>query len=315
VNEIDLTRIPHSEAKKLLQTGAPVYLLVNPIEYHGPHLPLKNDFLLSLGIARELHRELCKNFNQDWPFLQAAALQVGVGPAAGPGTVSVPYLTVRKLVIDACRGLEALGAKRVALVTFHGDPLHNLALDIAARDLHSRGVMALAPFSSLLNALLNYHVGQFDHCLETVQDPSTRKILSDRMATDFHGGFFETSLMLHYWPQLVDPCYQQLPVCPEYPPVALFKFLSAIGTRLGFKKLGQELDFVAMGLGWVKLKNNPGYTGQPHLANSVSGQAFAQEALRLFVDASTLAFREIGYSPTPILKWTAPLSLNGRVAV
>ena len=36
----------------LLATGAPVFLCVNPVEYHGPHLSLHNDRLISEGVAR-----------------------------------------------------------------------------------------------------------------------------------------------------------------------------------------------------------------------------------------------------------------------
>ena len=108
MKEIDLTRLPYAETRVPADTGAPVYLFVNPVEYHGPHLPLKNDHLLSLGMARAFHAKLCQKLNQDWPFIQAAHLHMGVGPAPGPGSVSVPYLTVKKMIRDACRGLAAL---------------------------------------------------------------------------------------------------------------------------------------------------------------------------------------------------------------
>ena len=32
-----LLDLPHAKAQALLASGAPVYLLVNPVEYHGPH--------------------------------------------------------------------------------------------------------------------------------------------------------------------------------------------------------------------------------------------------------------------------------------
>ncbi len=35
-----------------IRDGAVVYLPVNPIEYHGPHLSLMNDHLISVGLAR-----------------------------------------------------------------------------------------------------------------------------------------------------------------------------------------------------------------------------------------------------------------------
>jgi hypothetical protein len=40
--------VPHHDARRLARSGAPVYLTINPVEYHGPHLSLHND-RLSLG--------------------------------------------------------------------------------------------------------------------------------------------------------------------------------------------------------------------------------------------------------------------------
>ena len=168
MKEILLGQLPSSEIPGVLRSGAPVYLLVNPVEFHGPHLPLKNDHLLSLAVARELHLNLSKKFNLDWPFVLAPPIHAGVGPIPGAGSVAVTYLTLKKLVLENCRSLERLGAKRIVVMTFHGDPLHNLALDGAVRDLHRRGVAAAAPFNALLSAILAYRPGMFSKGFENM---------------------------------------------------------------------------------------------------------------------------------------------------
>ena len=73
---ISLFDVPHQEARRLVRSGAPVYVSVNPVEYHGPHLSLHNDRLISIGLARAVHEELGKR--HDWPFLLGADLEVGV---------------------------------------------------------------------------------------------------------------------------------------------------------------------------------------------------------------------------------------------
>ena len=311
--EVDLTQLPHSEISGVLRFGAPVYLLVNPIEFHGPHLPLKNDHLLSLAVAREIHHNLCEKLKQDWPFVLAAPMHAGVGPVPGAGSVAVSYLALKKLVIETCRSLEKLGASRVVVMTFHGDPLHNLALDAAVRDLHRRGIQAIAPFNALMNELLMYRPGQLARGFEPVVDPSVRHQLEVNMTGDLHAGFFETSLMLHFWPECVSPTYRDLLPCPAHQPSKVFSALSRIFLNLGFEKLAAELDLIAIGMAWLKLKECPGYTSSPHLANAASGKAFAEEVVRLFSEASELAFTEVGHSPEPILKWSTRVSLNGRV--
>jgi len=83
---ISLLDIPHQEARRLVKSGAPVYLTVNPVEYHGPHLSLHNDRLISIGLVREVHERLAEK--HDWPLLLGADLEVGVEPCPGPGTCS-----------------------------------------------------------------------------------------------------------------------------------------------------------------------------------------------------------------------------------
>ncbi|MBI3544025.1 MAG: hypothetical protein HY075_12205 [Deltaproteobacteria bacterium] len=51
---IELNALPHAKATDVLATGAPVYLFVNPVEYHGPHLPLYNDYHLSFASSQDL---------------------------------------------------------------------------------------------------------------------------------------------------------------------------------------------------------------------------------------------------------------------
>src|SRR3989442_1056381 len=106
---MNLLCLPHSAARAALETGAPVFLCVNPVEYHGPHLSLRNDALVSIGLARALHARLAKH-HPAWPFLAAEDLEVGVDPAPGPGSRHVPLGRVRALVREACRALAELGA-------------------------------------------------------------------------------------------------------------------------------------------------------------------------------------------------------------
>ena len=50
--------VPYRDARHYLASGAPVYLGVNSVECHGPHVPLHNDRLISAGIARDMHQAI-----------------------------------------------------------------------------------------------------------------------------------------------------------------------------------------------------------------------------------------------------------------
>src|SRR5260370_37831842 len=116
--------MPHAQARALLAAGAPVFLPVNPVEYHGPHLSLHNDGLVSRGLARDIHAVLAQS-EGDWPCLVTSGLEVGVDPCPGPGTRATPFRQVRWLVLEAGRRLVERGAHRGVLVTVPAGPLRD----------------------------------------------------------------------------------------------------------------------------------------------------------------------------------------------
>src|SRR5207249_3028418 len=76
--------LPLAGVRDALASGAPVYVPVNPLEYHGPHLPLRNDAMVTAGLVRDVHARLAAA-HSDWPLLVANDLDAGVEPVPGPG--------------------------------------------------------------------------------------------------------------------------------------------------------------------------------------------------------------------------------------
>lgn len=108
---VRLLELPHREARRLLSRGEPiVYLGVNPVEFHGPHLSLHNDRLISEGLSRDLHAALCRR-RGDAPFIVASELELGCEPASGPGSRHARLSTLRDAVGEAVRALAELGAR------------------------------------------------------------------------------------------------------------------------------------------------------------------------------------------------------------
>src|SRR5260370_32544971 len=205
--------MPHAQARALLAAGASVFLPVTPVACRGPHVSLHNAGLISRGLARDIHTVLTQ-WEGDWPCLVASDMEVGVEPCPGPGTRATSFRQVRSLVLEACRRLVELGAQRVVLVTFHGAPLHSLALDAGVRWLTAHGVRALAPLNLLLRAMLDIRAEDYADVYATIPDGAERAAAMAEAPTDFHAGLFETSLSLHYAPDSVDPNYTRLPPSP-----------------------------------------------------------------------------------------------------
>lgn len=310
-NAIRFFDLPHGEARRLVTSGAPVYLPVNPVEYHGPHLSLHNDGLVSLGLVRDLAARLQKK--HDWPLLLAPDLEIGVEPSPGIGSRWTHLPVAKTIVREACRALAELGAKRVVLMTFHGAPLHALGIESGVTLLREHGVKALAPFNAIVSQLLGDAGKDRDAAFAHVEDEAERHEMQANLHRDFHAGFFETSMTLHCAPDSVDPKYVELPPCPAVTPNATWAKAARAAKRAGRDGLARELDLVSYAMGWHALKPFPGYTGRPHRATKASGDYFANAITDQYEDLVERVLLGDEKSPAPMLSWTGALTLSGRV--
>lgn len=313
MDAISLLDRPHDEARALLRSGAPVHLFVNPVEYHGPHLSLHNDRLIAEGLSRALHARLAVHPSaRAFPFLVVPDLEVGVEPAFGAGSRHAPFEVARAVIREACRAIAELGAQRVILHTFHGSPLHNLAIEAGVELLQRAGVKVLAPFNAVLRELLDVDPNRFAAAFEHLTDAQERAEMMRAMHLDFHAGFFETSMALHLAPDSVSPRYVDLPPCPPIKPDGLAANASRLARFAGRDVLAKELAFAASGLGWLHLDPFPGYTGRPHRATAAAGAVFA----RFVIDGYAQLVDEVlfgdGRSPSPIMPWVAAATAGGR---
>lgn len=308
---IDPLSLHHARARRVLESGAPVFLRINPVEYHGPHLSLHNDAHLSRGLAGLLHAGW--STEGDLPFLATADLEVGVEPVEGPGTVARPFSEVRDRIVAACASLADLGARRVVLTTFHGAPMHQHALHAGAKVLAARGIPAYAPMVSLLRQLMGFTAEGLADIWPLVPDEADREALKARVACDFHGGFMETSLALAIAPESVTDDLSTVPDCPEFAPDGTMLALAARAEKRGRDALAQELRLAAWGRGWASLDPFPGYTSKPRLASAEVGRAFAEKLVPGVVEEGRRVLFEGAPAPAPPMGWLHDLSLGGRI--
>ncbi|MFH1436559.1 MAG: creatininase family protein [Pseudomonadota bacterium] len=308
---INLLEEPHARAGRLCATGAPVYVGINPVEYHGPHLSLRNDAMISKGLALDMHGRLAEKF-PGWPLLWAGELGMGADPVPGPGSRPVPFVRVREAVLMTCRSLVNMGARRVVLMSFHGSPMHNMAVQAGIDFLAQKGVYGFAPMNLLARAILDLDPELVRKLIVPVKDAGDRRMLLKRAGIDLHAGFGETSLALHYAPETVSPDYKNLPPCPDVNPVFLLKSAAGIASACRAKTLGRELSYAASMVGWHLIKPFPGYTSCPHLANAESGAILADFIASAYAAAAASVLAGLEPSPPPIMAWTRHLTFAGR---
>lgn len=308
---MNLFDLSWTRTRELIATGAPVYLPVNPVEYHGPHLSLRNDALVSLGLARDLHARLAGQ-HPEWPYLEASPIELGFEPCPGPGSRTMSYRVLGTLVREAARALVELGCRRVLFMTFHGQPLHAWALEEGVRELARGGGAGVSPLNLVLDELTHLDPDQYAAAFAHVEDPAERAEMMQGLALDFHAGFFETSLALHYARDSVSEVYKTLPPCPKTEPDALLSRAAGTARSLGKSKLAAELMLAARGRAWGQQRPFRGYTGRPHRATAAAGAVFARAIVDKYARTCEDVFAGRAQSPLPPMGWLRAASLGGR---
>lgn len=307
---IRLFDLPHHEAQTKLRDGALVFLSFDPVEFHGPHLPLGCDRLIGHGLMRDFAEHLGREL--DCEILLAEPVECGVEPTSGPGSQRLSYQIVRRVIEESCRALIELGAQRAVLNTFHGSALHNLAIQKGVEVFRDAEVPAMAPFQVVLREMVDLDPERYRDAFDEVPEEH-REAMIEGLHMDFHAGFFETSLALHYAGARVSTRLQEVVPCPPFGRVGSVAFLAKVAGLLGRKQAAKEMSFAADALGWTKLRPFPAYTSRPALATARAGEVFATKILERYVETATDVFIEGRPPPQPIMGWLKWLSLGGRI--
>lgn len=240
-------------------------ILIQPIgaiEHHGPHLPLITDALTAEAAADAL---VPRGVEQGLDLWQLPTLSVGKSDEHhwAPGTLWLSAATLMSVLEDLGRSLATTPATKLVFLNGHGG---NIALlQVAVRQL--RRLFGLQPF--VMPAL-------------RVAPGSGTDGQPDEFGQGIHGGFGETSMVMHLRPDLVDESLFARNVPEEM----------AGYTHLGFN--GKPVQF-----GWLSNDFGPsGVIGDP----TGSSAEFGRQAFESSVELGLEALHEIDRFTLPKLR-------------
>jgi creatinine amidohydrolase len=121
------------EAEKVLHSNATVVIPIGAAsKEHGPHLKLKNDWL----IAEYLKRQILKSAD----IVVAPTVNYQYYPAflEYPGSISLRLETARDLMVDICRSLARYGPRKFYALNTGISPM--MALELTAKILADEGI-------------------------------------------------------------------------------------------------------------------------------------------------------------------------------
>lgn len=163
-------------------------LPVGAVEQHGAHMPLNVDIVIATSFANRIAVEL------DALVLPVIAYGYKSHPTTGggqdfPGTTSLSGTTLIRLVFDVLSETYRHGCRRFLIVNGH---LENIAYLVEAMDLF----LKQSPHAKVMAA------AWWDLASEELRDQIALDAGIERWEDD-HAAMTETSLMLHFAPELV----------------------------------------------------------------------------------------------------------------
>ena len=222
-------------------------LPVAAIEQHGPHLPVSTDTTIMNGMLETVIARLPENL--DICILPVQSVGKSNEHVHAPGTLTLTPLAAIQSWADLGASVARAGVKKIVFVNSHGG--NEEIMGIVARELRVAFKMLAVKTSW----------SRFGRPAGLYSD------IEDRYG--IHGGDFETSVMLHFRPDLVDMSKAQDFVSSVQRAEREFELLKPTGTHA---------------FAWIASDLNPnGVVGEAHLATAEKGRLTAEHQADGFI--------------------------------
>ncbi|MBD3297677.1 MAG: hypothetical protein GF341_03400 [candidate division Zixibacteria bacterium] len=202
-----LIELSSPEVEGLAASGAVVVLPISPLEEHGPHLPLGTDALLAEHFAG-LCAEILREQKPETPVVVAPLIPLGAHVFRFMGSINIRQRVIRNLLVDCGGSLSKAGFDQLIIVSSHGGPRHMVALDEAATALSRRHRIKTISLTSQI--IFRFLSGKL---VDRISDACERPLTDEErtaLTMDYHGGWWETAMMLMLRPDLVADDYTEL---------------------------------------------------------------------------------------------------------
>jgi creatinine amidohydrolase len=231
-----------------LDPGRAIAVLpVAAVEQHGPHLPVATDTIINLGMLEEL----AKRLPDDLHVLILPIQPVGKSNEhlRSPGTLTLSAETALRLWIEIGESVARAGLRKLVIVNSHGG--NSDLLGVVTRELRVK------------------------HDMLAVHTAWSRFGRPDGLFTraegtyGIHGGDIETSLMLHFRPDLVHMEKAQNFVSSAQAMEGAYAYLRPTGLQA---------------YGWIAQDLNPhGTVGDASIATAEKGRLTAEHQVSGFI--------------------------------
>lgn len=238
------------------------------IEQHGPHLPLATDTYGAYFLCSRVRTEL---IGANIPTVMAPPYYFGMNPTTGmfPGSLHISRPTMLAVLTELFLNYGQWGFKRQFIINHHGDPTHNDTIMEAIRTARDRGIDAVYTMGGFARQFIEEAYAAAFHkplplpeaaLIRADESEATARFRERITKSDLHihAEEFETSLIMRWYPELLDRGVDVSGLEPVLPTPAQF------GEAINQGK-------------WREL-SPLGYIGDPSVATPENGELYALAA-------------------------------------
>jgi len=262
---LDYRELTKDELESLEREKTVFFMVLSPLEAHGPHLPLGTDLILGEEI-KEMMVEILQEDYPEYVPVNLPDLTLGSDALPRAGSIDVGAPVLFKVLNSYGEKLAGLGFKYLFLADNHGGPRHLLACERAGKKLYKRfGFYLINPFAREFDLMMK---GEEEFLEESGLKPGRCGDM-----TDLHAGTNETSLLLAKSGEWVRANYRELPAAAPPEPGRIFSLAAGFFGFLGQKELACQIRNLGRTASWAADGNLPAYIGAPNRASSEAGEA------------------------------------------
>lgn len=254
-----------------------VAVTMSPMEVHGPHLPIGQDWFEAQALLEEVAASTVER-NPDWNVLIIPPVPVAEDSLPHIGSIAMPPHLVRDVAYHLLKPFAEAGFKRLLISSFHGGPRHMTALECAADKLTRKfDTHAISIFSAVVARMEEGNV-----FYDAVKDMPDNKITLEEIARDWHAGFVETSIALHLWPRLIEKGWEELPALyREKKEDEHGNYYMGAGKEGFAGKITEILELFSNVKGAIEHYSTNTYSGYPAMATKEFGKAIFDHIVKI----------------------------------
>jgi creatinine amidohydrolase len=203
----NIEKLTYPQIDKLDRDKTYFFIACSPLEEHGPHLPIGVDAFNAMFFAKQTAEILTQN-NPDFDAVLFPVLPLGTQVYKQLGSFYVKASTLNDVIYYTGKGLALYGFKHIFVFTAHGTPKQVVAIERGCRKVNRKHGSNMLCLSGAI--VFKFLKGEI---YEAISKKLNREFTAEEreiLKYDYHAGWWETAMMLKFYPELVDNVYKDL---------------------------------------------------------------------------------------------------------